>query len=58
MCDGALTLDFFVYMAANPTALGNPFLSGQQAWFQGWFRDPAAIKTTSLSDGLEVTFLP
>jgi hypothetical protein len=33
-------------------------MSGQNAWLQGWFRDPPAVKTTSLSDGLQITFVP
>ena len=59
MCDGSLSLDFFQYVTVtNPSALGTPFSAGSQAWFQTWFRDPPAPKTTSLSDGLEVTFMP
>ena len=30
----------------------------EQVFFQGWFRDPLAAKTTNLSDGLQVTFIP
>jgi hypothetical protein len=58
LCDGALSIDLLGYLAANPTALGNPFSAGQQAWLQGWFRDPPSFKTTNLSDGLEITFVP
>ena len=57
-CDGSISLDFFAYLGQNPTALGNPFAAGNQAWFQCWFRDPPSPKTTMLSDGLEVTFIP
>jgi len=57
-CDGSLTLDFFSYASSHPTALGNPFVSGQRAYFQGWFRDQGSPKKTSLSDALSVTFQP
>ena len=57
-CDGTMSLDLLAYLAANPTAVGNPFSAGQKCWIQGWFRDPPAVKTTSLSDGLEITFVP
>ena len=58
-----MTLDLLAYLNANPGAIGgsasaSPFLSGQNAWLQGWFRDPPAVKTTSLSDGLQITFVP
>jgi hypothetical protein len=40
-----MTIDLLAYLAANPTAIGgssstSPFLAGQNAWCQGWFRDP------------------
>jgi hypothetical protein len=57
-CDGALVLDWNAYQTANPTSLGNPWAVGNKAWLQGWFRDPPAIKTTNLSDGLEMTYQP
>ncbi|MFM7298012.1 MAG: hypothetical protein ACKO4Q_12430 [Planctomycetota bacterium] len=58
-CDGSISLDFFNYTnTINPIALGTPFAAGNQAWFQCWFRDPPSPKTTMLSDGLEVTFIP
>ena len=57
-CDGALSLDFFAYIASNPGAIGAPFSPGNQAWFQCWFRDPPSPKSTMLSDGLDVIFAP
>jgi hypothetical protein len=62
-CDGSMSLDLMAYLSANTGAIGgstsaSPFLAGQKAWLQGWFRDPPAVKTTSLSDGLEITFVP
>jgi hypothetical protein len=53
-----LTLDWNAYVAANPTALGAPFASGQHVFAQGWFRDPSSPKTTMLSDGLEFVVQP
>jgi hypothetical protein len=57
-CNGTMTLDVFNYLTNHPTALGNPFSAGQNAYFQGWYRDPPSPKTTSLTDGLQVTFVP
>jgi hypothetical protein len=57
-CDGSMTLDWNAYQAANPTALGNPWSAGQHAYAQGWFRDPASCKTTSMSDGVDMTYVP
>lgn len=49
-CNGALALDWNAFALATPAALGAPFSPGQPIYAQGWFRDPAAAKTTSLSD--------
>jgi hypothetical protein len=57
-CDGALSLDWNAYRAANPSALGNPFSAGQNVYAQAWFRDPPAPKTTSLSNALQFTLCP
>jgi hypothetical protein len=57
-CDGALSIDFLAYLAANPNALGQPVSAGQQFHAQSWFRDPPAVKTTNLSDGLTFTMCP
>ena len=61
-CDGAISVDFLAFLAANPTAIGGasngPLAAGNQVQFQCWFRDPPASKSTSLSDGLEVTMIP
>mgnify|MGYP001242790032 CR=1 FL=1 len=54
-CNGELRLDFNAWRAANPSALGNPFVAGQVFYAQGWFRDPGAPKQTNLSDGLRFT---
>jgi len=57
-CDGQLSLDWNAYQAANPAALGNPWMAGDAVYAQGWFRDPPASKTTNLSDGVEMTYQP
>ncbi len=57
-CSGAIALDFDQWMSANPTAIGAPWTVGEKLWVQGWFRDPPACKTTALSEGIELTWLP
>jgi hypothetical protein len=57
-CDGALSVDFNAFMAANPTALGGPFTGGESVYAQAWFRDPPSPKTTNLSDGLAFVVCP
>jgi hypothetical protein len=52
-CDGSLALDWNAFMAANPSALGNPIGAGQAVYAQGWFRDPGSPKTTMLSNALQ-----
>jgi hypothetical protein len=51
-CDGVLAEDWNAYRASHPSALGAPFAAGATVWSQAWFRDPAAPKTTNLSNGL------
>jgi hypothetical protein len=57
-CDGALGQDWHAYMTAQPGALGNPRSAGQVFDAQGWFRDPPAVKTTNLTDGLHFVLAP
>lgn len=57
-CDGVLSLDWNASRAANPLALGGPFVAGDSVWAQAWWRDPASAKKTCLSDGLAVTLCP
>jgi hypothetical protein len=57
-CDGALALDWNAFQLANPGALGNPWSAGNKVYVQGWFRDPASCKTTSLSNAIELTYQP
>jgi hypothetical protein len=57
-CDGAIGQDWLAFVAANPGCLGAPFASGDVVHAQGWYRDPAAPKTTNLTDALEFTLQP
>ena len=57
-CDGAMSLDWNAFRAANPTALGAPYSIGQHVYAQVWFRDPPAPKTTNLTDAVEFSLLP
>ena len=55
LCNGVLNQNWNAYQTANPSALGNPFVAGNKVYVQGWYRDPAAVKTTNLSNALELT---
>jgi hypothetical protein len=57
-CDGALMVDWNAFQASHPGALGQPFSAGQTIWSQAWYRDPPAVKSTNLSDGLSFTLGP
>jgi hypothetical protein len=57
-CNGTLSLDWNAFQLANPGALGAPWVVGEKAFVQGWFRDPGNCKPTSLSNAVELTYLP
>jgi len=57
-CDGSYSLDWNAYQTANPLALGNPFSAGDKVYAQVWFRDPLAVKSTNLSNAIEMTYVP
>jgi Tol biopolymer transport system component len=57
-CNGAFALDWNAFIAANPSALGQPFTAGQHVFAQAWFRDPPSPKTTHLSNALEFVVQP
>ncbi len=57
-CDGAFSVDFLAWVAANSGALGAPFAAGDVVCAQAWFRDPPAPKTTNLSNALQFTMAP
>jgi hypothetical protein len=58
LCDGLLAQDWNAFHASNPGALGSPFVAGERVFTQAWYRDPAAPKTTNLSDALELELRP
>jgi hypothetical protein len=57
-CDGTYVLDWNALQTANPTALGNPWSAGAKVYAQSWFRDPPAVKSTNLSNAVELTYVP
>ncbi|MBM3987928.1 MAG: hypothetical protein FJ294_08230 [Planctomycetes bacterium] len=57
-CDGTLSIDWLSFIASHPGLLGTPTTAGQVVDAQAWYRDPAAVKSTNLSAGLEFTMLP
>lgn len=58
LCDGQITFDWNAFQSSNPSALGNPWLAGEKAFVQAWYRDPSAVKTTNLSNAVELTYQP
>jgi hypothetical protein len=57
-CDGSVALDWNAYQSAHPLAVGNPWSVGDKVYVQAWFRDPLAVKSTNLSNAIELTYLP
>jgi Tol biopolymer transport system component len=57
-CDGSFALDWDGYQAGHPLALGNPWNFSDRIYVQAWFRDPLAVKSTNLSNALEMTYGP
>lgn len=57
-CAGVLSLDLRAWEAANPTALGQPLVPGEKLWIQAWFRDPAAPRSTNLSNAVVFDWEP
>jgi Tol biopolymer transport system component len=57
-CDGSFALDWNAFIATHPSALGNPFTQGAIVAAQAWYRDPAAAKTSNLSNALEFRVCP
>ena len=54
-CDGALTLDFNAWMAANPSKAP---AAGTTVHAQGWYRDPGAPADSSMTDALTFAVCP
>lgn len=55
-CDGSFVLDWDAFQTSHPNALGNPWIVADNVFVQSWYRDPLAVKTSNLSDALELTF--
>lgn len=58
LCDGSFAVDWGVFQASSPSALGNPWSVGDKVFVQSWYRDPLAPKTSNLSNALKLTLLP
>lgn len=54
-CDGSYVINWDAFQAANPAALGNPWAVGDKVFVQSWYRDPLAVRTSNLSNALELT---
>jgi Tol biopolymer transport system component len=57
-CSGGFALNWCAFLAANPNALGAPFVAGDALYAQAWYRDPASPKTTALTNGVRVEVCP
>jgi hypothetical protein len=57
-CNGLAALDWNAFAAANPSAVGQPYVFGTMVNAQCWFRDPPAPKSTNLSNALEFFLQP
>jgi hypothetical protein len=57
-CDGQFATDWLAFIATHPGALGAPFQAGDVVQAQAWYRDPPAVKTTNLTDGIEFALVP
>lgn len=57
-CNGTMSVDWNLFVAGHPNALGAPFSAGQLVDAQGWFRDPPSPKSTMLTDALEFPVCP
>lgn len=58
LCNGSFSVDWLNFLSTRPTALGQPFSSGQVVYVQAWLRDPPAPGTTNLSNALQFTTRP
>lgn len=57
-CNGLLEVDWIRFLNANSGALGVPFSPGTTIHAQGWYRDPANAKSSSLSNALAIEMNP
>lgn len=58
VCNGGVTFDWSAYQLATPSALGAPWSAGENAYVQGWYRDPQSCRTTGLTDAVQLTYQP
>jgi hypothetical protein len=57
-CDGSVAFDWDAYQLGHPQALGHPWTAGASVFVQVWVYDPPAPRKSSLSDALELTYVP
>lgn len=57
-CNGAYSIDWLAFMAANPFAQGQPLTAGATFYIQGWYRDPGAPKNSNLANAVSFTLCP
>lgn len=57
-CNGSYAVDWLAFMAANPSALGQPLASGRSYFAQLWYRDPGAPLNSNLSNAVSFTLCP
>lgn len=57
-CNGAFALNWNNFQTTFVGSLGQPWVAGEKVFAQGWYRDPQAVKTTNLSNALELTYTP
>jgi hypothetical protein len=55
LCDGTYSLDWNDWRNTHPTGLGSPYAPGQTYKGQYWFRDPPAVTTSNLTNGISFT---
>lgn len=57
-CEALFRANWNSFITARPNSLGTPFAAGVSIYLQGWYRDPPAPKSISLTDALVLTFQP
>lgn len=57
-CDGAIALNWNTFQTTFVGSLGQPWIVGEQVFAQGWYRDPPAVKTTNLTNAVQLTYVP
>jgi hypothetical protein len=57
-CNGSYVIDWDAFQNANPFALGNPWVAGDEVFVQSWYRDPTAVTASNLSNAVQLTLRP